>query len=197
MKTQIHNYTDEQIEFVRVNIKGTPYKKMWKMFNERFGTNLTYTQITGFLKRNNLTNGNDMRFEKGQKAWNKDMKGLRTGGEKGWFKKGQTPLNHRTVGSERVNVDDYVEIKVAEPNIWKLKHRVVWQKENGPIPKSHAVIFGDGNRKNFDLDNLILVSRAQLARLNQNGLIQNHAELTRTGVIIADLMQKMVDRKKA
>lgn len=32
------------------------------------------------------------------------------------FKKGQTPINHRDVGAERVNVYGYIEIKVAEPN---------------------------------------------------------------------------------
>ena len=30
------------------------------------------------------------------------------------FKKGQTPVNHRNVGSERVNVDGYIEIRDEE-----------------------------------------------------------------------------------
>ena len=55
------------------------------------------------------------------------------------FKKGQTPVNHRDVGSERVNVDGYLEIKVAEPNRWRLKHRVIWEQVNGAIPKGFNV----------------------------------------------------------
>ena len=56
---------------------------------------------------------------------------------------------------------------------------------------------GDGNKRNFDPDNLILVSRAQLVRLNQGNLIQNDAELTRTGITIADIQNKIGERKKA
>lgn len=64
------------------------------------------------------------------------------------------------------------------------------------MPKGHAVIFGDGNRRNFELDNLILVSRAQLAILNKHNLIQMDAELTRTGVVIADIYKKIGEWKK-
>lgn len=106
------------------------------------------------------------------------------------------PVNYRPVGSERVNVDDYVEIKVADPRTWVGKHTFIWEEHNGPVPKGYVVIFGDGDRRNFDPDNLILVSRKQLVRLNQKGLIQNNADLTRTAVIMVDLQQKIADRSK-
>lgn len=48
----------------------------------------------------------------------------------------------------------------------------------------------------FDPENLLLVSRAQLARMNQKGLIQNDVELTKTGIIIADIYNKIGERKK-
>lgn len=99
------------------------------------------------------------------------------------------------VGSERVNSDGYVDIKISDPNKWKGKHILIWEKENGPVPKGHCVIFGDGNNRNFDSNNLILVSRQQLIVLNKNNLIQSDADLTRTGVIIADLYQKINERK--
>lgn len=61
--------------------------------------------------------------------------------------------------------------------------------------KGYAVIFGDGNRQNVNINNLILVTRQQLLILNKNKLIQNHVDLTRTEVIIADLYQKLRDVK--
>lgn len=51
------------------------------------------------------------------------------------FRKGNVPANHRPVGSERVNMDGYVEIKVAEPNKWKHKHRVYGSRSTAPFPK--------------------------------------------------------------
>ena len=80
---------------------------------------------------------------------------------------------NKTLGTERVNGDDYVDIKVAEPNVWEAKHRLIWKKEKGPIPKGHVVIFGDGNRHNFEINNLILVSKKILSVLNGSNLIQN------------------------
>ena len=83
------------------------------------------------------------------------------------FKKGQNPVNHRDVGSERVNVDGYIEIKVAEPNRWRLKHRVIWEQVNGAIPKGFNVQFKNHNRQDCRLDNLYLISKAeQMAKEN-------------------------------
>ena len=76
------------------------------------------------------------------------------------FKKGNTPVNHREVGSERVNVDGYVEIKVAEPNKWKLKHRVLWEQVNGEIPAGMNIQFKNGNSQDVRIENLYLISRA-------------------------------------
>ena len=110
--------------------------------------------------------------------------------------KGQKPHNYKPVGSERVNGDGYVDVKIADPNKWRAKHRLLWEEENGPIPKGYVIIFGDGNRRNFQQDNLILVSKSQLAILNKNQLIQNDADLTRAGIVIADIYKKIGERKK-
>ena len=83
------------------------------------------------------------------------------------FKKGQTPVNHRDVGSERVNVYGYIEIKVAEPNRWRLKHRVIWEQVNGAIPKGYNVQFKNHNRQDCRIENLYLISKAeQMAKEN-------------------------------
>jgi hypothetical protein len=37
---------------------------------------------------------------------------------------------------------------------------------NGPIPPSHAIAFRDGDRSNCAIENLEMVSRAELARRN-------------------------------
>ena len=83
------------------------------------------------------------------------------------FKKGHAPTNHRDVGSERINVDGYIEIKVAEPNKWRPKHRVIWEQVNGEIPKSHNVQFKNRNPLDCRIENLYLISKAdQMAKEN-------------------------------
>ena len=83
------------------------------------------------------------------------------------FKKGRTPVNHRDVGAERVNVYGYIEIKVSEPNTWRLKHRVMWEEVNGAIPNGYNVQFKNHNPLDCRIENLYLISKAeQLAKEN-------------------------------
>jgi hypothetical protein len=78
------------------------------------------------------------------------------------FKKGSIPTNHRPVGSERISKDGYIEIKIADPNKWDLKHRVVF----GKVPKGMLVKFKDGNPLNCDRDNLYLSTRVENMEAN-------------------------------
>lgn len=94
------------------------------------------------------------------------------------FKKGNMPANHRDVGSERINKDGYIEVKVAEPNKWKAKHRVIWEEANGPVEKGYNVQFKDGNPKNITLENLYLISRAQQLK-EQNSLMARYPKEVR------------------
>ena len=193
---QTRLFTKEQHDFIVKHVKGRGNQELADLINEKFGLSITRRQIATYKKNRGLSSGLDGRFEKGHKPWNKGLKGLSLGGQETWFKKGNKPLNYRPVGSERINVDGYTEIKVADPNKWRLKHNVIWEKEHGPIPKGHAIIFADGNRQNFDLDNLLLVSRRQLAILNKRGLIKDNADLTKVGVKIAELQLKISEKEK-
>lgn len=94
------------------------------------------------------------------------------------FKKGQRSINWRPVGSTRITKDGYIEIKVKDPNIWKLMHRVVWEKENGPLKKNEAIMFLDGNKTNCELSNLKKIRRKDLVRYNQKGIRFENADLT-------------------
>lgn len=194
-----HNWTTEQIQYLKDIVENRSYKEIIHMFNERFDLNLTDKQIVGTMKRHNLKTGRTGHFPKGHIPFNKGMKGVNFGGENGkktQFKKGQRPQNYRPVGSERVNVDGYIELKVADPNKWRLKHNVIWEQANGPIPPGHCILFLDSNKQNVSLDNLQLITRKQLARLNQHHLISDNPEVTKTGVIIAAIYNKIGERKK-
>lgn len=107
------------------------------------------------------------RFGKGHASWNNGKKMDPEVYEKikrTMFKKGHVSVNRRPIGSERVNVDGYVEVKVAEPNKWRLKHRVVWEEAHGPIPSGYNVQFKNGNTQDVRLENLFLISRAEQLR---------------------------------
>lgn len=89
------------------------------------------------------------------------------------FRKGNTPGNHREVGSERINKDGYIEVKVAEPNKWRAKHRVIWEEAHGPIERGYNVQFKDGNSQNVTLENLYVISRSRQLK-EQNSLMARY-----------------------
>lgn len=189
-KNYIHRYTDAQKEFLRTHVSGRPYLELTMMFNQEFGTNLNAGRIKASIKRYGLKNGRSGRFEKGCTVWNKGMKGISFSPET-QFQKGNMPQTYRPVGSERISKDGYLEVKVADPRTWRGKHRLVWEAANGPVPEGHAVIFADGNPLNIDIDNLLLISRAELLVANRHGLIKKNAAITKTGVQLARLMARM------
>lgn len=65
------------------------------------------------------------------------------------------------IGAEQISHGGYIMLKVAEPNIWRLKHRLIWEAANGPIPPGHSLCFADGNPQNFSLTNLVLLTNQE------------------------------------
>lgn len=64
-------YTKEQKEFLIANNYMTPSKDLAAMFNNRFGTNITASNIKTFRGNNHLNSGLTGRFEKGHIPDNK------------------------------------------------------------------------------------------------------------------------------
>lgn len=166
-------YTKEELEYLREIKTGKTRKEITELFNKKFNADRTVGSIKSVMQENGMRLDSD-----------------------GRFKKGNRPENIQPVGTEVMRGDGYLWVKVAEPNKWKLKHRVIYQEHHGAIPEGGRIVFGDGDALNLDIDNLILVSDKQLLKMNQFNLIQNDAELTKTGVLIADLYLKMGEKKR-
>jgi len=192
-------FTMEQEKFIKEHVKGSLNQSLTDLVNEKFNLSITTKQMKRWKANHGLSSG--LRGSEGMAPPNKGTKGLyNVGGNQTSFKPGQQALNYKPVGTERIDLDGYLIVKVLDDGPWhkrwRHKHKVLWEEENGPIPKGHALIFADQNKANISLENLILVTRGQLATLNKKSLLSNDAELTRTGIIIVDIAQKMSGRKK-
>ena len=182
-------YTDEMKQFILDNYKGRYNQELADLFNQKFNTNITSRMIKSYKANNKLNSGLTGKFRKGQTPHNKGKKMPKEVYEKvkhTMFAKGNVPPNHRPVGSERISKDGYIEVKVTEPNKWRLKQRVVYEEAKGKIPEGCTIIFLDGNKRNFDIDNLRCITRSELLYLNCNGL-NNSNEITETGILMARL----------
>lgn len=183
-------YTARELTFVMKNIRGRSYVEMTKMFNEQFGLSLTLKQMETLTYKHGIRNGIGS-FLPGHVPANKGKKD-KAMWKRYWLRTGRG--RYRPVGSERVT-SGYVEVKTADPDVWNRKHTAIWEAANGKVPKGHVVIFADGNNRNFDLDNLLLITRGELMVMNHLGLIKNSKDLTVTGKMIADLSIAIAVRK--
>jgi hypothetical protein len=198
----MRKYTPEEIKFVKKKIIGRSYTDMLHLFNKHFGLRgkkkLTFGQMRGILKRHNLSNGLPRRFQPGHIPRNKGVKGFCTPGlERSQYKPGNIPSTCKPIGAERKNGYGYVEVKIAHPNVWKSKHTAIWEKVNGPVPKGKIIIFADRNNRNFDLENLLMISKRELIVMNRNGLIYGNGVFTKTGKLVADIKIRISDLKRA
>lgn len=108
------------------------------------------------------------------------------------FKPGNCPPNFKPVGSEAIRNDGYIYLKLANPNKWQAKHRYLYEQARGKIPRGFKVRFKDGNRLNFDLTNLELISNRKLMLLNT---IHNYPpEITKAVQLIGALNRQIKKR---
>lgn len=191
----LHMWTNEEKKYLEEITPGHHYLEIQELMNKKFNLDFTFNQIKAAIGRYNLNTGFNGQFQKGSTPANKGTKGL-TSANRTSFYKGQPPTNYKPIGSERITKDGYIQIKIKDPNKWELKHRVIWEKENGPLPRGHAIIFADGNKLNLDINNFILVTRAQLLIMNTKNLKKNDRELTKVGVNIARVYERIAERKK-
>lgn len=112
------------------------------------------------------------RFTPGHKTWNAGKKGWQAGGraKATQFKPGQPSNTWRPIGAERISKDGILYRKVSDTGVkkddWKAVQVLVWEEHNGPLPDGQIVIFRDGNRDNFEPDNLQAMTRAENMRRN-------------------------------
>lgn len=193
-------YSDETQEFIKQNYKGITNQELTDKVNEKFNTNYTAKQIKAYKHHRKLDSGLTGQFEPGIIPANKGKKMTPEQYEKckhTMFKKGQKAHNKRPIGSERIDSKDgYILIKIAEPNKWVLKHVYTWEQHFGKVPPGHCVIFLDNNRLNTNIENLALVSQSELLIINQRSLKSSNPEITKIGVNIAKVKNKVYETKR-
>ncbi|PWG61731.1 HNH endonuclease signature motif containing protein [Spiribacter halobius] len=114
------------------------------------------------------------RFRRGQSAWNKGQQ-FDSGGRsrETRFQPGERPHTWVPVGTETTDADGYLKRKVrddAPPGMsrrnWRYVHVMLWEEHYGPVPRSHAVIFRNGDRTDLRIENLECIPRSELGRRN-------------------------------
>lgn len=136
---------------------------------------LGITKTPEFAKQQKERN----QFKKGHVPFNKGKKWEQFMSKEGMLNAAKnqfkgTPHNTRHPGYEMLRAAHkgkrYWWIKPDDGRKMMPKHRWLWEKAHGPIPKGYNVQFKDGNPLNCVLENLYLIPRDKQMRENFNRL---------------------------
>jgi hypothetical protein len=196
--------------FALQHAEGNNNQVLTDLINQKFGTNYTVGQITGYRYKIGalsgiqsyiklMQSGKAFRYKKGNIPANKGTKGL-TSANKTSFKPGQKPHNTVPIGTEVLRCDGYIYRKIAETKParfgWKQVHHIVWEKHHGKVPEGYRVVFLDQNRLNIDVNNLKLVPIGHMATINHQRLLTQDPQVNQAYISITAINSKIAKLKK-
>jgi len=154
-------------EWMLANDRGHSIATIVDAFEDEFGIRLTRGQVNQFRARYGI----------GRRAHHG----------------GRPPV---PVGTERDTGKGYIVVKVAEratvpmsKDNWKLRHRIVWEREHGcPVPEGCEIVHADHDYRNDDPANLVAVDKGLVGIINGQGLDYWDAESLQVAVARAKLI---------
>jgi len=100
------------------------------------------------------------------------------------------------VGAERfVEKNNALMVKIGEPNKWRMKRRVVWERVFGPVPKGMIIKLKDGNGRHVYPENMELITGNLHMRLNMLGYDKTPKEFQPAVRLMAEIGIKKAERK--
>ena len=167
------DWSKEEDDFLLQNYGKYTFKELSEMIFHRFGRKVTWMGVRSHCyKTLGLTLENPGKFA---------------------YRWKQLP-----VGTERI-ICGYTWVKVnniagkrGEHNAyrqnWKMKHQIIWEEAHGPVPDGCQVIFLDGDRTNFNLDNLCCIDILTFMQMTGNNFFRlEDVELRKTAIKLSEL----------
>ena len=166
-------YSTEELDWIKARRK-LSRRDLHRAFCEHFDRVVTQDAIKALCLRKGWKTGRTGRYPPGSVPANKGKsQPYNANSARTQFKKGLTPPNTKHLGHERIDKAGYVWISIAEENPhtgygrhYVHKHRLLWEKANGPIPEGMVLKCLSDDKSNSDPSNFALIPRAMLPRLN-------------------------------
>ena len=163
-------YTDKEDEWLKEHINDCKWDELTERFDTEFGKARTKTAL---------------------KKHCRDVLHI-VSNRIGDFPKGNVPHNVKSVGTEKWE-NGYLWVKVNDVKgkhgsheafrlNWKPKHILIWEKTHGKVPKGKQIVFLDGNRTNFELDNLYCTDTGVIAVMNRYKWFTDNRDNTLTAI---------------
>jgi hypothetical protein len=196
-------------------LTATLAKRLGKSVSSLYGAAATFgvgktaefrRSAEGCLLRRDPSVGAPGRFKPGIVPHSKGVKrpGWSTGRmRETQFKKGErsgfAEKNWKPIGTVVADLEGFLRVKIAErvngepkgwdKRIWPLLSHLTWEEHHGPIPAGHKVVFKNGDRANCAIENLELLTHAEV--MMRNTIHNLPAELKETIMLLGRVKRKV------
>lgn len=166
-------FTEKDDEFIKKNYLKIPVKRIASILGRSGYGTFNRMKILGLEVPKEIIEKRKADSLKGGRGWNKGMKQkdymthekiVKT--TKTRFKKGNEPHNTRKDYDLSLRSDGYIWVR-RKKGEWELLHRFIYSVHHDyKLETTDNIIFIDGNRQNFAIDNLRKVSNDELMSIN-------------------------------
>lgn len=207
-----HRWTSAEEDFLRQNYPHRPTAEV--AANIGVGTKDVYTKASAIglhkspeFKARLMAEASERlklvgfgtRLQPGSTPWNKGKPHPSRGRTaETQFKPGGLPHTWRPIGTRRITNDGYLEEKVTDtgytPDDYVPVHHMVWTAAgNPPVPPGYALVFRDGDKRNFAIGNLELVTRRELMARNS---VHNYGPEVARVVQLRGVISRQINQKE-
>ena len=163
-----NKYTKEFEDFVRENISKYTKEDFISLLENRYKIKMSKTALKCYIKRHKI----EGRYT--------DYKEYMV----------RSTAKHK-IGAERMTKDGII-VKVAQPNVWRRKSRVMYN--NCKLTDNDYVLFLNGDRNDFSKENLFKSTNQEKCYLHNWETFSKNRELTKTGILSARLYIKAKEK---
>lgn len=162
-----NKYSQEFIDFVRDNIDKYTKESFITLLEERFNMKVSKNALKCLLRRHNIK-GRYLDYQKQMV---------------------RSTAKH-PIGAERMTKDG-LYVKVAQPNVWRKKTRVMYERyHNCKLSPKDYVLFLNNNHDDYSKENLILSTNREKCYLHNWNTSSTNPRLTEIAILSARLTIK-------
>lgn len=187
-RVQPEYFTTEQVEFLKLNYQSIGDTELAEYYNEFFPKNKPWSKRHIEKKRRYLKLKRTDEEKKNIFIRNKEMGRFNSCAINAWKTRGSAN-EIGTIVHWKVRQRQYLHIKTN--NGYEKYHVYLWNQINGNIPKGFNVTFIDGNTLNCTIDNLELLSDADLVIKNSKNRKTYPIEIKELEKLLKKLNQKI------
>ncbi len=168
-----NRYTKDFKDFVQENVSKYTLEDLRLILEDKFNIELSIEALRRYLNRYHI---------KGKYKDYQKHKARNGGG------------HSSPIGAEQITKDG-VFIKVAQPDKWRRKSRVMYERyHNCKLEDDDYIVFLNQNNNDFSKGNLIKSSRKEIAYLHNNKTFSKNPKLTELALLSAKLMIKSKEK---